>query len=120
MTFDESSLTGKLLSLNKGDTVYLLKNDTTTGTLAYNDASGAKELNHTYENSTDAGTATVTTHGKVEASGNDLVLNVDGVKYAFTLAPTVENNNTLLELKYTGDTRRVKKSICSRKRRAAS
>ena len=47
MTFDESSLTGKLLSLNKGDTVYLLKNDTTTGTLAYNDASGAKELNHT-------------------------------------------------------------------------
>ena len=103
VTLDESSLSGKLLSLSKGDTVYLLKNDT-TGTLAYNDASGAKELNHTYENSTDAGTATVTTHAKVEASGNDLVLNVDGVKYAFTLAPTVENNNTLLELKYTGDT----------------
>ena len=105
MTFDESSLTGKLLSLNKGDTVYLLKNDTTTGTLAYNDASGAKELNHTYENSTDAGTATVTTHGKVEASGNDLVLNVNNVNYTFTLAPDVTSGAKLLSFSSAGETK---------------
>jgi len=105
VTFDESSLTGKLLSLNKGDTVYLLKNDTTTGTLAYNDASGAKELNHTYENSTDAGTATVTTHGKVEASGNDLVLNVNNVNYTFTLAPAVTSGAKLLSFSSAGETK---------------
>ncbi|MCI6232832.1 MAG: hypothetical protein MR630_09545, partial [Selenomonas sp.] len=104
VTLDDSKLANQMLSLNKDDKVYLLKNDT-AGTLAYTDASGAKELNHTYENSTDAGTATVTTHAKVEASGNDLVLNVDSVKYAFTLAPTVKNEDTLLELSNAGETK---------------
>ena len=104
VTLDESKLANQMLSLRKGDTVYLLKNDT-AGTLAYTETSGAKELNHTYENSTDAGTATVTTHGKVEASGNDLVLNVNNVNYTFTLAPAVTSGAKLLSLSSAGETK---------------
>ena len=85
VTLDDSALADKLLSLNKGDNVYLLKN-TAGGALSYTGTNGdAQTLNHTYTN-TD-GTATVKTHAKVQAKDNDLVLNVDTQNYTFDALP---------------------------------
>lgn len=102
VTLDDSALAGKLLSLNKGDNVYLLKDG--TGALTYTEGTNVPALAHTYTSTADAGSATVTTTGTVKQSGNDLVLNIDGVNYAFKLAPTVKDGDTLLTLSYTGDT----------------
>ena len=63
VTLDDSALADKLLSLNKGDNVYLLKDR--TGTLTYTEGTNAPKLDHTYTSTTDAGTATVTTAGSV-------------------------------------------------------
>lgn len=63
VTLDDSALAGKLLSLSKGDNVYLLKDR--TGTLTYTEGTNVPKLAHTYTNTTDAGTATVTTAGSV-------------------------------------------------------
>ena len=85
VTLKDGVLAGKLLSLNKGDNVYLLKN-TAGGALSYTGTNGdAQTLNHTYTN-TD-GTATVKTHAKVQAKDNDLVLNVDTQNYTFDALP---------------------------------
>ena len=106
-----NALDGKQLSLNKGDKVYLLEN-TAGGALTYTGTNGENQtLNHTYKNNTDAGTATVTTHAKVEASGNDLILNVDGVKYAFTLAPTAKGGDVFLTSTNTGTTKIYKDDV---------
>jgi len=95
-----------ILSLNKDDTVKLLTK-TDSNELTY---TGTKALNHTYTKDAEtagAGTAAITTTGTLAKSqdGKSLVLNVDGVKYAFTLAPTVANENTLLELSNAEDTK---------------
>ncbi|WP_294152107.1 hypothetical protein [uncultured Selenomonas sp.] len=66
------ALDGKMLSLNKGDTVYL------------------KLTPAAYTN--EDKTATITTTGEVAADGNDLVLKIDGVKYNFVLAPRRRTN----------------------------
>ena len=102
VTLKDGALAGKLLSLNKGDNVYLLKDG--TGALTYTEGTNVPALAHTYTSTADAGSATVTTTGTVKQSGNDLVLKVDGVKYAFKLAPAVKDGDTLLTLSYTGDT----------------
>jgi len=92
-----------MLSLNKGDTVYLLKNDT-TGTLTYTGTNGdGQKLDHTYTN--DTNDATVKTTGEVAADGNNLVLKIDGVKYNFILAPTTADGDTFLTSENTGKTK---------------
>ena len=100
---DDVTLTADgLLGFNKDNQVKLLQ---TVGPLAYDDASGAKKLNYIYtQTAADVGTAAVTTQGTVAASGKDLVLTIDDVKYAFTLAPTVTNGATLLALSNAGTT----------------
>ena len=45
-----------------------------------------------------------TTTGTLAQDGKSLVMKVDGVKYAFTLAPAAKDGDTLLTLSYTGDT----------------
>ena len=103
VTLDESKLANQMLSLNKGDTVYLLKNDT-TGTLTYTGTNGdGQKLDHTYTN--DTNDATVKTTGEVAADGNDLVLKIDGVKYNFILAPTTADGDTFLTSENTGKTK---------------
>ena len=103
VTLDDSALAGKLLSLNKGDNVYLLKDR--TGTLAYTEGTNVPALAHTYTSTADAGNATVTTTGTVKQSGNDLVLNIDGVNYAFTLtSATTADSAPLLTLDNAADT----------------
>lgn len=101
VTLNTDALVGKVLSLNKGDTVYLLKDE--GGTLTYTDADGAIKLDHTYTNSDK--TATVHTTGKVETSGNNLVLSVDDVKYNFDLATTTARDYTFLTSENTGETK---------------
>lgn len=102
MTFNTGAVANKVLSLSKGDTVYLLKN-TPSGTLAYTDNGKPITLDHTYTNGD--GNATVHTTGKVEASGNDLVLSVDDVKYNFDLATTTARDYTFLTSENTGTTK---------------
>ena len=103
VTLDDSALAGKLLSLNKGDNVYLLKDR--TGTLTYTEGTNVPALAHTYTSTADAGSATVTTTGTVKQSGNDLVLNIDGVNYAFTLtSATTADSAPLLTLDNAADT----------------
>ena len=105
MTFDTSATTGNMLSLSKGDTVYLLKNDT-TGTLAYDDAKKTHELNHEYKPAaSDAGAATITTHAKVKARDNDLVLDVDTQNYTFDVTPATKNKDVYLTSTNTGTTK---------------
>ena len=105
MTFDTSATTGNMLSLSKGDTVYLLKNDT-TGTLAYDDAKKTHELNHEYKPAaSDAGAATITTHAKVKARDNDLVLDVDAQNYTFDVTPATKNQDVYLTSTNTGTTK---------------
>ena len=102
VTLDDSALAGKLLSLSKGDNVYLLKDR--TGTLTYTGTNGdAQTLNHTYTN-TD-GTATVKTHAKVQAKDNDLVLNVDAQNYTFDVTPATKNQDVYLTSTNTGTTK---------------
>ena len=48
--------------------------------------------------------AAITTTGTLAQDGKSLVMKVDGVKYAFTLAPAAKDGDTLLTLSYTGDT----------------
>jgi len=104
VTLGGSALAGKLLSLNKGDNVYLLKDR--TGTLAYTEGTNVPTLAHTYTSTADAGNATVTTTGTVKQSGNDLVLNIDGVNYAFTLtSATTADSAPLLTLDNAADTK---------------
>ena len=81
---------GKILSLSKGDTVYLLKK--AGGTLTY---TGEKTLTHDYAN--DAGDATIATKATVAADGSDLVLKVGEQKYTFTLTPGTTNEYTFLD-----------------------
>ena len=103
VTLDDSALAGKLLSLSKGDNVYLLKDR--TGTLTYTEGTNVPKLAHTYTSTADAGSATVTTTGTVKQSGNDLVLNIDGVNYAFTLtSATTADSAPLLTLDNAADT----------------
>ena len=102
VTLDDSSLSGKLLSFNEGDTLYLLKN-TDTGTLTYTEGTATPTLNHTYKN--DKSTATVQTTGTVQADGKDLILNIDDVKYTFKLTTDMEKNDPLLTLDNAGETK---------------
>ena len=102
VTLDDSSLSGKLLSFNEGDTLYLLKN-TDTGTLTYIEGTATPTLNHTYKN--DKSTATVQTTGTVQADGKDLILNIDDVKYTFKLTTDMEKNDPLLTLDNAGETK---------------
>ena len=81
------ALDGKMLSLNKGDTVYLLEN-TAGGALTYTGSQKLTPAAYTNEDKT----ATITTTGEVAADGNDLVLKIDGVKYNFVLAPRRRTN----------------------------
>lgn len=84
---------GQQLALNKGDSICLLQN-TTAGELAY---SGTRTLKHTYTTqAAGAGTATVTTTGTVGTKGNDLMLNVDKVAYAFDLTKDTKKDDVLL------------------------
>ncbi len=103
VTLDDSALAGKLLSLSKGDTVYLLKDS--TGTLAYTAGTSTPALDHTYTTTTDAGKATVATTGKVAQSGNDLTLHVDTQKYTFDLADSAKDGNTFITSTNTGATK---------------
>ena len=103
VTLDDSALAGKLLSLSKGDTVYLLKDS--TGTLAYTAGTSTPALDHTYTTTTDAGKATVATTGKVAQSGNDLTLHVDTQKYTFDLAGSAKDGNTFITSTNTGATK---------------
>jgi hypothetical protein len=103
VTLGNSALQGKLLSLSKGDTVYLLKDS--AGTLTYTAGTNTPALNHTYVATTDAGTATVTTKGTVAQSGNDLTLHVDTQKYTFDLADSAKDGNTFITSTNTGATK---------------
>ncbi|MBQ1876796.1 MAG: hypothetical protein II145_08850, partial [Selenomonas sp.] len=103
VTLDDSALAGKLLSLSKGDTVYLLKDS--TGTLAYTAGTSTPALDHTYTTTTDAGKATVATTGTVAQSGNDLTLHVDTQKYTFDLADSAKDGNTFITSTNTGATK---------------
>ena len=103
VTLDDSALAGKLLSLSKGDNVYLLKDR--TGTLTYTEGTNVPKLAHTYTNTTDAGTATVTTAGSVSKKNNDLVLNIDDQKYTFDLSSGAKDKDTFLTSTNTGTTK---------------
>jgi hypothetical protein len=103
VTLGNSALQGKLLSLSKGDTVYLLKDS--AGTLTYTAGTNTPALNHTYVATTDAGTATVTTKGTVAQSGNDFTLHVDTQKYTFDLADSAKDGNTFITSTNTGATK---------------
>ena len=103
MTLDDSALAGKLLSLSKGDNVYLLKDR--TGTLTYTEGTNVPKLAHTYTNTTDVGTATVTTAGSVSKKNNDLVLNIDDQKYTFDLSSGAKDKDTFLTSTNTGTTK---------------
>ncbi len=96
------ALDGKMLSLSKGDMVYLLKK--AAGTLTY-DSTGTPTLEHTYTNTSDAGTAIIQTAGTVKQDGKNLVLNIDGVTYAFTLASTVKGGDVFLTSANAGTTK---------------
>ena len=96
------ALDGKMLSLSKGDMVYLLKK--AAGTLTY-DSTGTSTLEHTYMNTSDAGTAIIQTAGTVKQDGKNLVLNIDGVTYAFTLASTVKGGDVFLTSANAGTTK---------------
>ena len=96
------ALDGKMLSLSKGDMVYLLKK--AAGTLTY-DSTGTSTLEHTYTNTSDAGTAIIQTAGTVKQDGKNLVLNIDGVTYAFTLASTVKGGDVFLTSANAGTTK---------------
>ena len=96
------ALDGKMLSLSKGDMVYLLKK--AAGTLTY-DSIGTPTLEHTYTNTSDAGTAIIQTAGTVKQDGKNLVLNIDGVTYAFTLASTVKGGDVFLTSANAGTTK---------------
>ena len=96
------ALDGKMLSLSKGDMVYLLKK--AAGTLTY-DSTGTPTLEHTYTNISDAGTAIIQTAGTVKQDGKNLVLNIDGVTYAFTLASTVKGGDVFLTSANAGTTK---------------
>lgn len=102
VTLDDSALADKLLSLNKGDNVYLLKDR--TGTLTYTEGTNAPKLDHTYTSTTDAGTATVATTGSVKQDANDLVLHVDDQKYTFDLSSGAKDKDTFLTSTNTGKT----------------
>ena len=102
VTLDDSALAGKLLSLNKGDNVYLLKDS--TGTLTYTEGTNTPKLAHTYTNTTDAGTATVATKGSVKQDANDLVLHVDDQKYTFDISSGAKDKDTFLTSTNTGKT----------------
>ena len=102
VTLDDSNLSGKLLSFNEDETLYLLKN-TDTGTLTYTEGTATPTLNHTYTN--DQSTATVQTTGTVQADGKDLILNIDDVKYTFKLTTDMEKNDPLLTLDNAGETK---------------
>jgi len=102
VTLDDSALADKLLSLNKGDNVYLLKDR--TGTLKYTEGTNVPKLDHTYTNTTDAGTATVATTGSVKQDANDLVLHVDDQKYTFDLSSGAKDKDTFLTSTNTGKT----------------
>ncbi len=103
VTLDDSALAGKLLSLSKGDNVYLLKDR--TGTLTYTEGTNVPKLAHTYTNTTDVGTATVTTAGSVSKKNNDLVLNIDDQKYTFDLSSGAKDKDTFLTSTNTGTTK---------------
>ena len=104
MTLKDGALAGELLSFNKGDNVYLLKDS--TGAPTYTEGTNVPALAHTYTSTADAGSATVTTTGTVKQSGNDLVLNIDGVNYAFTLtSATTADSAPLLTLDNAAETK---------------
>ena len=84
------------------DMVYLLKK--AAGTLTY-DSTGTPTLEHTYTNTSDAGTAIIQTAGTVKQDGKNLVLNIDGVTYAFTLASTVKGGDVFLTSANAGTTK---------------
>ena len=103
VTLGDSALQGKLLSLSKGDTVYLLKDS--TGTLTYTDGTKVPKLEHSYTSKTDAGNATVQTTGSVSAKGNDLVLDVDTQSYKFNLDSEAKDGDAFLTSTNTGATK---------------
>ena len=104
VTLKDGALAGELLSFNKGDNVYLLKDS--TGAPTYTEGTNVPALAHTYTSTADAGSATVTTTGTVKQSGNDLVLNIDGVNYAFTLtSATTADSAPLLTLDNAAETK---------------
>ena len=81
MTLNDEALDGKVLALSKGDKVYLLKNDTTTGTLEYTGNDTDDRRTYTYNNT--AGDASISCTKLYEALGakreNILMLDSKGV-----------------------------------------
>ena len=90
---DASAITGK-------SKIYLMKLEDGK-TLAFTAGDGTTNISEVTQN--DAKTATLTKTRKVAQEGNNLLL-VDNIAYAFTLTPTVKNEDTLLILSDTGTT----------------
>ena len=103
MTLNDEALDGKVLALSKGDKVYLLKNDTTTGTLEYTGNDTDDRRTYTYNNT--AGDASIVTKATVRADDNDLVLNVDGVTYTYKLTVATKNGDTFITSPHADDTK---------------
>ncbi|MDD6698859.1 MAG: hypothetical protein PUE51_10995, partial [Veillonellaceae bacterium] len=103
MTLNDEALDGKVLALSKGDKVYLLKNDTTTGTLEYTGNDTDDRRTYTYNNT--AGDASIVTKATVRADDNDLVLNVDGVTYTYKLTAATKNGDTFITSPHADDTK---------------
>ena len=101
ITLNDEALDGSVLALSKGDKVYLLKND--KGTLTYDDADSKIVREYTYTNA--AGDASIVTDAAVQADGNDLVLNVDGVTYTYKLTAATKDGDTFIASPHADDTK---------------